>query len=90
MYIYLTYGQQRLSFIAKIIEDAKPVNQVMDIELDEQWICRKIEVVKTPVINNTNDLKDKTGWLPSGYSTFNTNIGEMTNTGVEVGLNLVQ
>lgn len=69
-YIYLTYGQQRLSFIAKIIEDAKPVNHVMDIELDEQWICRKIEVVKTPVINNTNDLKEKTGWLPSGYSTF--------------------
>ncbi|MFT4802550.1 MAG: Cdc6-like AAA superfamily ATPase [Flavobacteriaceae bacterium] len=74
-FIYLTYGQQRLSFVAKVISDVNPINSLMDIDLNDDWFYRKVAVIKHPVINNTYDLKDKTGWLPSGYSTFK----EITN-----------
>ena len=69
-FIYLTYGQQRLSFIARLIGDARPVNEVISVDLEEEWICREVEIIKRPVIDNTYDLKDKLNWLPSGYSTF--------------------
>lgn len=69
-YIYLTYGQKRLSFIAKIISECKPINDFKNIDLDDNWMARQVEIVKNPLINNTNDLKDKEGWLPSGYTTL--------------------
>tara|TARA_A100000171_G_scaffold20297_2_gene18701 strand:- start:21647 stop:24637 length:2991 start_codon:yes stop_codon:yes gene_type:complete len=69
-FVYLTYGQQRLSFLAKVLSEAESVNQIVDVELTDEWICRKIEVIQKPVIDNTFDLKEKKGWLPSGYTTF--------------------
>jgi hypothetical protein len=70
-FVYITYGQQRLSYFARVISDAKPIREYLDIDLDNNWIARKVEVVQLPAINNTIDLStDKRGWLPSGYTTF--------------------
>lgn len=70
-YIYLTYGQIRLSFIGKIISESKSVKEFIEINLDKNWVARKIEIIQNPLINNTKDISDiKLGWLPSGYSTF--------------------
>ena len=69
-FIYLTYGQERLSFIGKIIGDSEKVNTVINIDLDDKWLCRKVEIIENPVIDKTHDLKGKDGWMPSGYTTF--------------------
>ncbi len=69
-FVYLTYGQPRLSFLARIISEYSQITDEMDIDLDKGWVCRKVEILKEPKINNTTDLKEKYAWLPSGNTTF--------------------
>lgn len=69
-FIYLTYGQERLGFIAKITSPTLKVNQKINIALDDKWLCREVEIIQEPIVNKTTDLKEKNGWLPSGYTTF--------------------
>lgn len=69
-YVYLTYGRDRLGDLYRITSDPKPITDEINIDLSPDWVCRKVESVKSPLENNTKSLKRKLGWLPSGNSTF--------------------
>lgn len=71
-YVYITYGKDKLGALCKIKSDIVELPQDLVDDINENgYKGREIEIVKSPLINNTIKLKtDKRAWLPSGYTTI--------------------
>ncbi len=71
-YVYLTYGKDRLEGIYEIISGYEYLNEDIESEIGEKgYISRRLEKIKSPLINHTKDLKEDTrSWMPSGNTTF--------------------
>jgi Cdc6-like AAA superfamily ATPase len=70
-YVYVTYGFTKLSNVYRITSDYSIANNKTEVELDDEWICREVELIQESIIQNTSELKTNyKAWLPSGYTTF--------------------
>jgi 5-methylcytosine-specific restriction protein B len=71
-YVYITYGKDKLGALCKIKSDIVELPQDLVDDINENgYKGREIEIIKSPLINNTIKLKtDKRAWLPSGYTTI--------------------
>lgn len=71
-YIYITYGHEKLSYLAKINSQCLSLPDDIRTKIGHDEYCyREYEIVTKPIINNTNSLSDdKRAWLPSGYTTL--------------------
>ena len=71
-YIYITYGQEKLSFLVKITSDFKELPEEINTLIgSNEFVYREYEILYSPLIDQTKNLKnDQRSWLPSGYSTL--------------------
>lgn len=71
-YAYLTFGQDKLSYIIKFNSDLNNLpKSINDIIGNEGYTYRTYEIIQNPKVSNTrNIVSDKRFWLPSGNSTL--------------------
>lgn len=71
-YAYITFGQNKLSYLVKFISDSEKLPEsITKIIGEEGYTYRKYEIIQKPLLSNTRNLvSDTRFWLPSGNSTL--------------------